>query len=285
VPICGFLPVPESAASQIHLGDPVKAHIQALNQDFEGKVSRFSDLLDRQTRTMETEIDFANKDGRLIPGMYAEAALSLARNASELRDLANSLSAIVGFQDQQTFQPVEEIKNTAPPAPDVNPLVMQALQQRPELQALTDQVLEAKKFANGEHDLKRPTISAVAAAGVTPVRSGQPLTDWYGAAGVNINIPLFNGFMFDASAKAADLQTEANRQRLSGMFVTPGRTPIGPMSAFLIPGSSASRPTSLLTWRNLVTIWGPAPSWNSAKPLCRRPKRTLRAPTPNINIA
>jgi RND family efflux transporter MFP subunit len=78
------LPVPESAASQIHLGDPVKAHIQALNQDFQGKVSRFSDSLDRQTRTMETEIDFANKDGRLIPGMYAEATLSLAKNANEL---------------------------------------------------------------------------------------------------------------------------------------------------------------------------------------------------------
>ena len=77
------LPVPESAAAQIHLGDPVKAHIQALNQDFEGKVSRFSDSLDRQTRTMETEIDFANKDGRLIPGMYAEATLSLAKNAQE----------------------------------------------------------------------------------------------------------------------------------------------------------------------------------------------------------
>jgi RND family efflux transporter MFP subunit len=78
------LPVPESAASQIHLGDPVKAHIQALHQDFAGKVSRFSDSLDRQTRTMETEIDFANKDGRLIPGMYAEATLSLAKNANEL---------------------------------------------------------------------------------------------------------------------------------------------------------------------------------------------------------
>ena len=33
---------------------------------------------------METEIDFANKDGRLIPGMYAEATLSLAKNAQEL---------------------------------------------------------------------------------------------------------------------------------------------------------------------------------------------------------
>jgi RND family efflux transporter MFP subunit len=78
------LPVPESVVSQIHLGDPVKAHIDALNQDFQGKVSRFADSLDRQTRTMETEVDFANKDGRLIPGMYAEATLSLAKNAEEL---------------------------------------------------------------------------------------------------------------------------------------------------------------------------------------------------------
>jgi RND family efflux transporter MFP subunit len=78
------LPVPESIASQIHLGDPVKARVQALNQDFEGKVSRFSDSLDRQTRTMETEIDFANGDGRLIPGMYAEAILSLTKTANEL---------------------------------------------------------------------------------------------------------------------------------------------------------------------------------------------------------
>ena len=78
------LPIPESAAAQIHLGDAVKARIEALNQDFQGKVSRFSDSLDRQTRTMETEIDFVNKDGRLIPGMYAEASLSLAKNANEL---------------------------------------------------------------------------------------------------------------------------------------------------------------------------------------------------------
>jgi RND family efflux transporter MFP subunit len=78
------VPAPESAVSQIHLGDPVKARVQALNQDFQGKVSRFSDSLDRQTRTMETEIDFPNKDGRLIPGMYAEATLSLAKNALEL---------------------------------------------------------------------------------------------------------------------------------------------------------------------------------------------------------
>jgi RND family efflux transporter MFP subunit len=71
------LPIPESVAAQIHLGDPVKVRVQALNQDIVGKVSRFADSLDRQTRTMETEIDFDNRDGHLIPGMYAESQISL----------------------------------------------------------------------------------------------------------------------------------------------------------------------------------------------------------------
>jgi RND family efflux transporter MFP subunit len=78
------LPIPESVAAQIHLGDPVKAYVQALNQDFEGKVSRFADSLDLQTRTMSTEIDFDNRNGRLIPGMYAETRLSLAEKKNVL---------------------------------------------------------------------------------------------------------------------------------------------------------------------------------------------------------
>ncbi len=72
------LPIPESIASSIHLGNPVKVHVQALNQDIVGKVSRFADSLDLQTRTMETEIDFDNKDAKLMPGMYAETVLGLA---------------------------------------------------------------------------------------------------------------------------------------------------------------------------------------------------------------
>jgi RND family efflux transporter MFP subunit len=78
------LPIPESVAAQIHLGDPVKARVQALNQDFTGRVSRFADSLDRQTRTMETEIDFDNRSGRLIPGMYAETQLSLREKKDAL---------------------------------------------------------------------------------------------------------------------------------------------------------------------------------------------------------
>jgi RND family efflux transporter MFP subunit len=78
------LPIPESVAAQIHLGDPVKVEVKALNQEFVGKVSRFADSLDRQTRTMETEIDFDNREGRLIPGMYAETRLSLREKKNAL---------------------------------------------------------------------------------------------------------------------------------------------------------------------------------------------------------
>jgi RND family efflux transporter MFP subunit len=67
------LPIPESIAGQIHLGQPIKVRVQALNQDFVGKVSRFADSLNQQTRTMETEVDFQNKEGKLLPGMYVQA--------------------------------------------------------------------------------------------------------------------------------------------------------------------------------------------------------------------
>lgn len=78
------LPIPESIAAQIHLGDPVKVRVQALNKDFIGKVSRFAGSLDMQTRTMETEIDFENSSGRLLPGMFTETALNVNGNQNAL---------------------------------------------------------------------------------------------------------------------------------------------------------------------------------------------------------
>jgi len=78
------LPIPESVVSQIHLGDPVKVRVQALDQEIQGRVSRFADSLDRQTRTMETEIDFDNRAGHLISGMYTETRLSLREKKNAL---------------------------------------------------------------------------------------------------------------------------------------------------------------------------------------------------------
>lgn len=70
------LPIPESLASDIRVGRAMKVHVEALDQDFEGKVARYADSLDEQTRTMHTEIDFQNRDNKLMPGMYAEMYFS-----------------------------------------------------------------------------------------------------------------------------------------------------------------------------------------------------------------
>jgi RND family efflux transporter MFP subunit len=78
------VPVPESAVPQIHLGSVVQVRVGALNRTFEGRVARFADALDSQTRTMETEIDVENRDGTLVGGMYAETNLILSERKTVL---------------------------------------------------------------------------------------------------------------------------------------------------------------------------------------------------------
>ena len=78
------IPVPESDVALVRLGDPVQVTVSALNQVFQGRVARFSDQLDLQTRTMHTEVDVPNPKLVLIPGMYATARLVLNRSTNAL---------------------------------------------------------------------------------------------------------------------------------------------------------------------------------------------------------
>ncbi len=71
------IPVPESAVPMIHLGSIVEVHVLDLNRDFQGRVSRFADALNDETRTMHTEIDVENPQDTLTAGMYAEVKLAL----------------------------------------------------------------------------------------------------------------------------------------------------------------------------------------------------------------
>jgi RND family efflux transporter MFP subunit len=78
------VPVPESAVPQLHLGSAVQVHVSAMNRDFEGRVARFADALNDETRTMHTEIDVENLDGTLKEGMYAEAKIILKQQNNAL---------------------------------------------------------------------------------------------------------------------------------------------------------------------------------------------------------
>jgi RND family efflux transporter MFP subunit len=78
------VPVPESAVPQLLLGSAVQVHVSAMNRDFEGRVARFADALNDETRTMHTEIDVENSDGTLKEGMYAEAKIILKQQNDAL---------------------------------------------------------------------------------------------------------------------------------------------------------------------------------------------------------
>jgi RND family efflux transporter MFP subunit len=70
------IPVPESLASKVRIGDSADVHVQATGEHFTGKVARFTDSLDTSTRTMQVEIDVPNPNYHLQPGMYANVTLS-----------------------------------------------------------------------------------------------------------------------------------------------------------------------------------------------------------------
>jgi outer membrane protein len=128
----------------------------------------------------------------------------------------STLSAVLGYPDRQDFAAIEPAEQIQPPAPDAVPLIQQALEQRPEVQSLADEVSAATKFSKAEHDLWWPTVNALGVVGLAPVRDDH-VSHWYGAVGVNINIPVFNGFLFNARAKTADLETEVKRKRLQDL--------------------------------------------------------------------
>jgi RND family efflux transporter MFP subunit len=71
------IPVPESYVRFIKVGDRVAVRVPSLNRTFPGKVARFSVDVMEDTRTMHTEVDVQNPDHLLVPGLYAEARLTL----------------------------------------------------------------------------------------------------------------------------------------------------------------------------------------------------------------
>ena len=78
------IPVPERAVSSIQLGAPVAVNVSGMDRTFEGKIIRFSDQIDTNTRTMHTEVDVPNPKYELVPGMYASVKIPLHAAAKVL---------------------------------------------------------------------------------------------------------------------------------------------------------------------------------------------------------
>lgn len=108
------LPVPEEDVPAVHLGSLVDVNVLALRRHFVGKVARFADSLDMQTRTMHTEVDVENPRATLVEGMYANVTLVLHQDQHALsvplqavtRNGSSASVLLVNPQDRIELRPV-----------------------------------------------------------------------------------------------------------------------------------------------------------------------------------
>ncbi|MDB6021005.1 MAG: Outer rane efflux protein [Pedosphaera sp.] len=142
----------------------------------------------------------------------ADARLLLANAQNDLQSQFASLSNLLGEREQHNYLLRNEPATLAAP-PDASSLVQLALRDRPDLAQLRFEREAAGSFAQAEKDLFRPTISAVGTAGIIPVHD-QQLRANYAAAGVNLSIPIFEGMLFSARSKEAQLRAQAAAENL-----------------------------------------------------------------------
>jgi outer membrane protein len=140
----------------------------------------------------------------------AKAKLLLVQAQNDEKAAYAELANALGLSAPQPFELVEEPMPAAPPG-DATDLVVQALQSRPDLASARFTHDAAERFARAERDLWMPTISAIGAAGLTPAHEA-PLADHYEAAGINVSVPIFNGFLFSARHQEASLRARAADQ-------------------------------------------------------------------------
>jgi len=157
---------------------------------------------------LKSELDFSFANVNL-----AQAKLLLLDAQNKENAALASLSAVLGFPSLQNFQLAEDTTAISPPQSNVDDLISTALTVRPEILSLQFQSESAKKFQTAERDLLLPDIRALGAAGDTPVRN-PILSSTYWAVGVNVEIPIFNGFLFTAREREAALKTQATQERL-----------------------------------------------------------------------
>ena len=173
---------------------------------------------DRQTVSDQVGALFKSKlkselDSSFANVNLAQAKLLLLDAQNNLNSAQSSLSAVLGFSNLQNFQLAEDSTPLAPPPDNVDDLISSAFTMRPEILALEFQSESAQRFQKAERDLLFPEVRALGAVGDTPVRN-PVISNWYGAIGVNVDIPVFNGFLFSARGREAALRAQATQERL-----------------------------------------------------------------------
>lgn len=163
---------------------------------------------------LRSEVDMSFADANL-----AQAKLLFLDAQNNYQAALSGLSQVLGYTTQRQFELVDQDTTAVPPPDSVTQLEAQAFSNRPEIAAQDYQYEAARHFQKAERDLLLPSIEALGVAGRTPyaptLNGISPFTTpWYGGIGVNVNVPIFNGFLYPARSKEAAIRAQAEQEQL-----------------------------------------------------------------------
>jgi outer membrane protein len=184
-----------------------QAVLKVANQTVDDRqlvVDQISALADSKFRST-LDVSFAKVN-------LSDAKLLQVQAQNDQKAAEADLATAMGQPGESSFILADE--PLPPPMSDrVNDLLRAALQDRPELKDLRLQESADERFTKAEHALYYPSVGVVGSAGFVP--SGvENVPGRYGAIGMNISIPIFNGGLFKARQTEAELKAKAAAQNV-----------------------------------------------------------------------
>ncbi|MBL8219050.1 MAG: TolC family protein [Bryobacterales bacterium] len=154
-------------------------------------------------------------DVRFASVNLADAKLLLATSKNQHQAALADLAAAMGIPQPASMELAEAaMPGTLPDA--VAPLLPQALRNRPEAQILRFEQSAAERFVRAEHKLLFPTFGLLATTGVAPV-GDDAIRKHYGGIGLNVTIPIFNGWQFRAREAQADFRAKSVERQIKDL--------------------------------------------------------------------
>jgi outer membrane protein len=188
-----------------------RATVKVAEQTVEARQTLDDQVTELARNKLRSQLDVSFADVNV-----SEAKLLLLRARDSVAAALAELGRAVGSDQPANYQLAEEPLPPAPPAA-ADSLIAQAIDNRPELAALRAAREAARRFAEAEKDLARPTVSAIAVGGYIPyinTPATAPIPSEYEGLAANVSIPIFNGHLFSARREAAYQRALESDQRL-----------------------------------------------------------------------
>jgi outer membrane protein len=171
----------------------------------------------RQVTTLAQSALRSTLDVSFAQVNVSQAELDLLRAQNHRKAAHARLSAAMGYDRDQPFSLIDE-SLPAPLNPDADALIAEALHDRPDLAALRLNRDALTRNAEAEKQLRNPTLTAAAVAGIAPVHD-ERIQGTYSAAGVNLNVPVLNGGLFKARREEAESRAAAAEKDTQALSV------------------------------------------------------------------